>query len=102
MSANASFAGTPEAAVEVGRDPRTLVIPSHTLGYAGSSYQFQLKTAFGNELAGVANVTCELSCAEPAVEQYARGNGLHAFGGNHLGRVHRKPKPWALHDEKHA
>lgn len=58
VSANDSFPGAPEFAVEVGRDPRVLVIPSYRLGYAGSSYQFQLKTTFGDgELAGTANAT---------------------------------------------
>ncbi|CAM9387892.1 unnamed protein product, partial [Ectocarpus sp. 12 AP-2014] len=60
LSANESYEGTPEVMVEVGRDPRVLVIPSHTLGYAGSTYLFQLRTAFGSETTNTANATVEI------------------------------------------
>ncbi|CAM9196214.1 unnamed protein product, partial [Ectocarpus sp. 8 AP-2014] len=60
VSANESYEGTPEVVVDVGRDPRVLVIPSHTLGYAGSTYLFQLTTAFGSETTNTANVTIEI------------------------------------------
>lgn len=50
--------------MEVGRDPRVLAIPPHTLGYAGSSYLFQLRTTYGSETANAANATSEKS--EPA------------------------------------
>lgn len=46
--------------MEVGRDPRVLVIPPHTLGYTGSSYVFQLRAMYGNETANAANATSEL------------------------------------------
>ncbi|CAM9572666.1 unnamed protein product [Scytosiphon promiscuus] len=64
VSANDSFVGSPAVTVEVGRDPRILVIPSHTLGYAGSSYRFLLKTAFGSELVGTVNATVEIVSGE--------------------------------------
>ncbi|CAM9632430.1 unnamed protein product [Ectocarpus sp. 6 AP-2014] len=60
VSANESYEGTPEVVVDVGRDPRVLVIPSYTLGYAGSTYLFQLTTAFGSETTNTANVTIEI------------------------------------------
>lgn len=40
------------------RDPRVLVLPRHTLGFAGSSYVFQLKADFGG-VWNAANVTGE-------------------------------------------
>ena len=46
--------------MEVGRDPRVLVIPSYTLGYTGSSYVFELTTSFGSEAMNAAYVTGEL------------------------------------------
>ncbi|CAM9806997.1 unnamed protein product, partial [Ectocarpus fasciculatus] len=60
VSANESYEGAPEVEVEVDRDPRVLVIPSHTLGFAGSTYVFQLRTAFGNETITTANATVEI------------------------------------------
>lgn len=59
VAANESYPREHEVAVEDGRDPRVLVIPAHTLGYAGSSYLFQLRTTFGSELANAANATSE-------------------------------------------
>ncbi|CAM9477526.1 unnamed protein product, partial [Ectocarpus sp. 8 AP-2014] len=59
VSANESYEGAPEVVVEVGRDPRVLLIPSHTLGFAGSTYLFQLRTAFGSET-NIANATVEI------------------------------------------
>lgn len=56
VSANESLAGGAEVLAEVGRDPRVLVIAPHTLGFAGSSYQFQWKTSFGG-VSNAANVT---------------------------------------------
>lgn len=44
--------------VDESRDPRVLVIPRHTLGFAGSSYVFQLAAEFGG-VSNVANVTGE-------------------------------------------
>lgn len=41
------------------RDPRVLVIPRHTLGFAGNNYVFQLAAEFGG-VSNVANVTGEL------------------------------------------
>lgn len=43
---------------EESRDPRVLVIPRHTLGFAGSSYVFQLAVDFGG-VSNAANVTGE-------------------------------------------
>ena len=60
VAANESFPREHEVAVEVGRDPRVLVVPSHTLGYAGSSYVFQLATTYGSEAMNAASVTGEL------------------------------------------
>lgn len=47
--------------VEVGRDPRVLVIPPYTLGFAGSSYLFQFRSAIGGENATTANALGECS-----------------------------------------
>ncbi|CAM9627536.1 unnamed protein product, partial [Ectocarpus sp. 12 AP-2014] len=47
ISANESFARGVDVPLGVGRDPRVLTIPSYALGYAGSSYQLQLRTSFG-------------------------------------------------------
>lgn len=61
VSANESVAGAAGApSMEVGRDPRVFFIAPHTLGYGGSSYQFQLKTSFGG-ISNTANVTGECS-----------------------------------------
>ncbi|CAM9843656.1 unnamed protein product, partial [Ectocarpus sp. 4 AP-2014] len=60
VSANESYEGSPEVVVDVGRDPRVLVIPSYTLGYAGSTYLFQLRAAFGSETTNTANATVEI------------------------------------------
>lgn len=57
-SANESFVGGPDITLGVGRDPRVLVIPPYALGYAGSSYQFQLRTTFGG-IASTVNATGE-------------------------------------------
>lgn len=59
MAANESHPREQEVTAEVGRDPRVLVIPSYTLGYAGSFYMFQLSTTFGSENANAANATSE-------------------------------------------
>lgn len=59
VSANESFAGAADVSTDVGRDPRTLAIPPYTLGYSGSFYHFQLRTAFGSDLTGAANATGE-------------------------------------------
>ena len=61
VAANESYPRGEEVSVEVGRDPRVLVIPPHTLGYTGSSYLFQLRTTYGTQTATAANVTSELS-----------------------------------------
>ncbi|CAM9207243.1 unnamed protein product, partial [Ectocarpus fasciculatus] len=58
-SANESFAGGADVTLDVGRDPRLLVIPPYALGYAGSSYQFQLRTTFGG-IASTVNATVEV------------------------------------------
>lgn len=60
LDANESRVGEP-VTVEVGRDPRVLVIPPYTLGFAGSSYLFQFRSAFGGETATTANATGEYS-----------------------------------------
>lgn len=56
VAANESLAAAPHVFVEAGRDPRVLVLPPHTLGFAGSSYQFLFNTTFGGETA-TANAT---------------------------------------------
>lgn len=61
VAANESYPREQEVPVGVSRDPRVLVIPSHTLGYAGSSYVFQLMTAYGSEAFNAANVTGKLA-----------------------------------------
>lgn len=48
LSANDSTGGSSDISLVPGRDPRLLTIPSDTLGYAGSTYVFQLNAAFGN------------------------------------------------------
>lgn len=59
LAANESRAGEQDVAVEVGRDPRVLVIPPYMLGFAGSSYLFQFRSAFRGETAATANATGE-------------------------------------------
>ncbi|CAM9204557.1 unnamed protein product [Laminaria digitata] len=49
-----------EETLDESRDPRVLVIPRHTLGFAGSSYVFQLAAEFG-AVSNVANVTVEIT-----------------------------------------
>lgn len=63
VSANESFMGLAEVSVEVGRDPSVLVIPSYTLSYAGSAYQFQLKSTAGG-ISNTVNVTGEYSIVD--------------------------------------
>ena len=59
VEANEPYPRGEEVTVEVGRDPRVLVIPSYTLGYTGSSYVFQLTTTYGSETANAAIATSE-------------------------------------------
>lgn len=59
VSANESFTGSADVSPGGGRDPRNLVIPPYTLGYAGSFYQFQLKATFGSDLTSTVNATGE-------------------------------------------
>lgn len=47
VSTNASAGGPSDIVLQSGRDPRVLALPSYTLGFAGSTYVFQLKAAFG-------------------------------------------------------
>lgn len=61
VSANETRAGAQEVVLETGRDPRVLVIPPHTLGFAGSSYVFQFRSAFGADMSSTANATGEVS-----------------------------------------
>lgn len=58
VSTNASAGSPTDVTLQSGRDPRVLVLPSHTLGYAGSTYVFQLKAAFGGTF-NAANATGE-------------------------------------------
>lgn len=58
VAANESRTGE-QVAVDVGRDPRVLVIPPYTLGFAGSSYTFQFRSALGGENATTTNATGE-------------------------------------------
>lgn len=58
VAANESLARE-QLTVEVGRDPRVLVIPPYTLGFAGSSYLFQFRSAFGGANATTASATGE-------------------------------------------
>jgi len=60
VSANESYAGAPEVSVEAGRDPRVLVLPPYTLGFAGSTYEFHLHTSFG-DMSSSANATGSFS-----------------------------------------
>lgn len=60
VAANEARAGGDQVTVEAGRDPRVLAIPPYTLGFAGSSYVFQFRSAFGGETATTANATGEL------------------------------------------
>lgn len=50
------------------RDPRVLVIPRHTLGFAGNAYVFQLAADFGG-VSNAANVTGE----RPETQSSTRG-----------------------------
>ncbi|CAN0003126.1 unnamed protein product [Pylaiella littoralis] len=59
VSANESVAREAEVSAEIGRDPRVLVIAPYTLGFAGSTYQFQLESSFGG-VSNTANVTVEV------------------------------------------
>lgn len=58
LAANESRAGE-QVVVEAGRDPRVLVIPPYALGFAGSSYLFQFRSAFGGKNVTSANATSE-------------------------------------------
>lgn len=45
--ANGSTGGDSGLELQIGRDPRVLNIPPYLLGYAGSTYVFQLVSIFG-------------------------------------------------------
>lgn len=59
LEANESRAGEQEVTVRVGRDPRVLVIPPYALGFAGSAYLFQFRSAIGGEYVTLAKATGE-------------------------------------------
>ncbi|CAM9773342.1 unnamed protein product [Scytosiphon promiscuus] len=72
-SANESLPGAAVVSAEGGRDPRTLVLPPHSLGYAGSFYHFHLRATFGSDLFGTANATVEV-ISGPIIAAIAGGS----------------------------
>lgn len=75
FSANDSTGGLSDFSLAPGRDPRVLTIPSDTLGFAGSTYVFQLNTALGDVHSSAlvtggcrTNLTC-LGCLARCVNQ---------------------------------
>lgn len=60
VSADESVQGAASLNLDYGRDPRVLTIPAKNLGFAGSTYTFQLRSVFG-DVQNTVNATGEAS-----------------------------------------